>query len=254
LKRLDGNGDETSDSGKYSYGGKELDEGTELYYFNARYYDATTGRFINVDPVQDGSNWYVYCGNNPLCFIDPTGLFHTGVILSGQFCLGGNRISGSIEIRMASDRNGNNTMAIQATTTDGKPIPVENPGSSGPPVIHFSGEADFGVAYILGNADNVQQLENKGKTSGGSLGFIIGGQFELSHPVDENGNITKNQNGKDIYELQVAIPVLFPGIMLGFEYHIDNETNTITFTYIINDNSKNKKDNNESRKIDENDN
>jgi RHS repeat-associated protein len=46
----------------------------ELYYFNARFYDATTGRFINVDPVQDGTNWYVYCLNNPLSMVDPTGL------------------------------------------------------------------------------------------------------------------------------------------------------------------------------------
>ncbi|KKQ08404.1 MAG: RHS repeat-associated core domain protein [Candidatus Daviesbacteria bacterium GW2011_GWB1_36_5] len=45
-----------------------------LYYFNARYYDATIGRFINVDPIQDGLNWYVYCNNNPLNFKDPTGL------------------------------------------------------------------------------------------------------------------------------------------------------------------------------------
>ena len=58
----------------YTYGGKELDEVTNLYYFNARYYDATAGRFINVDPVQDGSNWYVYCSNNPLGMKDPTGL------------------------------------------------------------------------------------------------------------------------------------------------------------------------------------
>ena len=74
LKRLDASGNETSDEAKYSYGGKELDEVTNLYYFNARYYDATIGRFINVDPVQDGSNWYVYCSNNPLSFVDPTGL------------------------------------------------------------------------------------------------------------------------------------------------------------------------------------
>jgi len=46
----------------------------ELYYFNARYYDATTGRFINVDPIQDGTNWYIYCNNNPLNMIDLTGL------------------------------------------------------------------------------------------------------------------------------------------------------------------------------------
>ena len=45
-----------------------------LYYFNARYYDQTIGRFINVDPIQDGLNWYVYANNNPLNRVDPTGL------------------------------------------------------------------------------------------------------------------------------------------------------------------------------------
>jgi RHS repeat-associated protein len=74
LKRLDAAGQETEDKAKYSYIGKELDEETNLYYFNARYYDATIGRFINVDPIQDGTNWYVYCSNNPLSMVDPTGL------------------------------------------------------------------------------------------------------------------------------------------------------------------------------------
>jgi len=80
LKRLDANGEDTDDKAKYSYSGKELDDGTNLYYFNARYYDATIGRFINVDPIQDGMNWYVYCGNNPLCFIDPTGLGEEDIV------------------------------------------------------------------------------------------------------------------------------------------------------------------------------
>lgn len=32
------------------------------------------GRFISIDPVKDGFNWYVYCNNNPLKLSDPTGL------------------------------------------------------------------------------------------------------------------------------------------------------------------------------------
>ncbi|MBN2444093.1 MAG: RHS repeat-associated core domain-containing protein [Spirochaetales bacterium] len=62
------------DENRFSYIGRKFDEEINLYYVNARYYDATTGRFINVDPVQDGWNWYVYANDNPLKFTDPTGL------------------------------------------------------------------------------------------------------------------------------------------------------------------------------------
>jgi hypothetical protein len=45
-----------------------------LYYFNARWYDPTLGRFITEDPIKDGVNWFAYVSNNPLNRIDPTGL------------------------------------------------------------------------------------------------------------------------------------------------------------------------------------
>jgi hypothetical protein len=38
------------------------------------------GRFTSEDPARDGLNWYVYCSNNPLAFVDPTGLL--GVLIS----------------------------------------------------------------------------------------------------------------------------------------------------------------------------
>ena len=44
------------------------------YYYNARWYDAQTGRFITEDPARDGQNWYSYVTNNPLKYIDPTGM------------------------------------------------------------------------------------------------------------------------------------------------------------------------------------
>lgn len=56
-----------------SYTGKKQDL-TGLYYFNARYYDPTIGRFLSEDPLGDGMNWYSYCGSNPITFTDPTGL------------------------------------------------------------------------------------------------------------------------------------------------------------------------------------
>jgi RHS repeat-associated protein len=58
--------------------GQRLD-GTGLYYYNARYYDATIGRFISPDTVIPNPanpqcfNRYSYCLNNPLKFTDPSG-------------------------------------------------------------------------------------------------------------------------------------------------------------------------------------
>jgi RHS repeat-associated protein len=55
-------------------GGRRLGESEGKIYFNARYYDPTTGRFLTEDPSRQGSNWYAYCGNNPINRIDPTGM------------------------------------------------------------------------------------------------------------------------------------------------------------------------------------
>ena len=38
------------------------------------YYDPYTGRFLQRDPAGDGVNWYAYTYNNPLAFVDPTGM------------------------------------------------------------------------------------------------------------------------------------------------------------------------------------
>jgi RHS repeat-associated protein len=62
---------------KASFTGKQVDEDTGLYYFNARWYDAELGRFVTEDPARDGTNWYEYCRNNPLIYLDPSGLSTT---------------------------------------------------------------------------------------------------------------------------------------------------------------------------------
>ncbi|SIQ23062.1 RHS repeat-associated core domain-containing protein, partial [Alkalispirochaeta americana] len=56
------------------FAGKGYDRDIELYYFNARWYDATIGSFTSEDPARDGGNWYAYVGHNPLVYTDPTGL------------------------------------------------------------------------------------------------------------------------------------------------------------------------------------
>jgi RHS repeat-associated protein len=71
----DSYGNGSSSLTRYGYTGRESDEQTGLYYYRARWYDASIGRFISEDPVgfNGGINFYAYVKNNPLNLIDPEG-------------------------------------------------------------------------------------------------------------------------------------------------------------------------------------
>jgi RHS repeat-associated protein len=66
---------------RFKFAGEINDEKAGLYYLSARYYDPDLGRFLSLDPklgklsVPQTLNRYVYCANNPLNRIDPTGEF-----------------------------------------------------------------------------------------------------------------------------------------------------------------------------------
>jgi RHS repeat-associated protein len=75
----------------YLYNGKELEGelGLGWYAYGFRYYDASVGRFVGVDPkAADAPGWTPYRAffNNPLRYIDPDGLFEieTGKIEKGD--------------------------------------------------------------------------------------------------------------------------------------------------------------------------
>jgi RHS repeat-associated protein len=61
----------------FGYAGGLYDADTKLVHFGAREYDAETGRWLSKDPlvfIGGDSNFYVYVGNNPVNFFDPSGL------------------------------------------------------------------------------------------------------------------------------------------------------------------------------------
>ena len=79
---------------RWRFTGKEIDPETGLQYFGARYQDPRTSRWISSDPagpelmvpmddegklrsgysVIEALNWYSYGANNPVKFVDPTGM------------------------------------------------------------------------------------------------------------------------------------------------------------------------------------
>jgi RHS repeat-associated protein len=65
-------GKQTASSGSvanpFQYAGRELDSETGLYYYRARYYDQTAGRFLSEDPIGfngDGPNFMLTCRITP---------------------------------------------------------------------------------------------------------------------------------------------------------------------------------------------
>jgi len=82
----------------FRFTSKELDEETGLYYHGARYYEPTISRWMSADPagfalvnpmerddeggwrpkasysIIEAVNWYAYVSNNPVIYVDPTGM------------------------------------------------------------------------------------------------------------------------------------------------------------------------------------
>jgi RHS repeat-associated protein len=63
---------------RYQYTCQENDAAAGLMYYDARWYDTATGKFMSQDPIgfrAGDENLYRYVKNNPVTFFDPSGLY-----------------------------------------------------------------------------------------------------------------------------------------------------------------------------------
>ncbi len=65
-----------NDHGNYvyaTYTGHIFDTTLDIYFAEARFYDAQTRTWLAMDPIKDGGNWYQYVYSNPIIYFDLDG-------------------------------------------------------------------------------------------------------------------------------------------------------------------------------------
>ena len=165
------------------YAGEFYDEETGLYYLRARYYNPYIGRFISEDSYwgEDTNplslNLYVYCYNDPIQFVDPTG--HWGVLGSITKAVT-SAVTSAIK-SIGSSGSSSSSKSSSSSSSSSKSSGSSNIaiGSSGSSSRSKSSSSSSGSNsnITIGSNGNSSSKSNTGigTTIGTAIGGILGG-------------------------------------------------------------------------------
>ena len=125
----------STNTGRFQFTGQTWLPELGMYYYKARIYSPTLGRFLQTDPIGygDGMNIYAYVGGDPVNFTDPLGLCGTRevevaryrtfrpegdvVALYRLFCQRLREDGGDISGPIAGDRGGGESIVVKLGKT-----------------------------------------------------------------------------------------------------------------------------------------
>ncbi|HYF93422.1 MAG TPA: RHS repeat-associated core domain-containing protein [Symbiobacteriaceae bacterium] len=194
----------------WKFTGALYDSAASLYHLGARYYSPSDGRFITQDSWK-GSPWqpwtqnlYVYVGNNPVNYVDPTG--HAADAAGGGGCSGdlcedaeaifesdeaAAVVSGACRAGLETDYDycvaayyslKANGYDVPASLKEAYPIFFNPEGTAMALVIQSSNEA-------MSNMATAQLLAGAGTSSAGAAGGSLGGlNCGRSHCLNQSGS------------------------------------------------------------------
>ena len=219
------------DENPFRYCGEYYDKGIGAIYLRARTYDPSTGRFTTEDPAKDGLNWYVYCSNNPIRYIDPTGF--SGIKNDGSYYITHPLDQQLLQLKQEY---------VGASTKRKQEIAIEaqNIRNSGEEGVDWSVSADKPLDYYIIDTDITNKLNNLMKTAGdenfwkrfaklnpvtnaaryANFAWMVrpGGQYDLKSKAEWQGKEHYIYNGEILwYDDPGNILYGYLGKAMGFE-------------------------------------
>ena len=194
------------------YAGEYTDEESGLIYLRARYYDPGLGRFISEDPIRDGANWYAFAKNNPIRYIDPTGLSAQESILSVLRAYQAGYVTRE-QMLANIELNGGNGIVLDVSAMTQQPFDMRCTPTSGAMMdVLFNPDTALSADDITKAVNIANNLDIDDPNNGGlwpeDMNGIVG--FTLTR-IDSNSPLNSVASGIDSIngELAKGNPILF---------------------------------------------
>ena len=233
------------------YLGKEAEASNLLYNYGYRDYNPATARFTTSDPIRDGTNWFTYCNNDPVNFVDlwgdkvrdqgnlvqqssdkplansDTSIYDSGCVLTAYV-----RIAQALTDKKITLDDANKFAYDNGLFTNGNELSVENGVKLINELIKDTGKKVAYAGSLTGSTTEIAKQINQLETS--ELDYFLTARIE-----------TTNDTGTETYEHTVSINSnsVFANDITDMENSLNIRVNDTSWAYrqsIENDKRKNK--------------